>query len=357
MTGQVKPRWRGHEPSAPQGSEPHVEGSSQHVAPRLSDSPSPRPPRAGSTIRSQDLVSVPVLRALLQERSVTRAADVVGLSQPAVSHALARLRRRLGDDLLVRVGREFQLTPLGQSLLDRAENVYDALERLFEQDFDPATSTRRFTLVQSDYSMVLLAQPLTRILRSDAPGVRLSFQQLTSSVGDFQETLRQSDGIIVPPGHIRGHPNARLLTDRWVCVVSRDNPHVGDVLTVDDLARLPWVASYDQTLISASAPLRHMRAQGVEPRVEVSVEGFLAVPSLIQGTDRVAFVHEKLARLFTHLADIRVLPSPLPNEEHLAVLYWDAIATNDPGHRWFRDVLSRAAAAVDAEDTAPALAR
>ncbi len=279
----------------------------------------------------------------------------MGLSQPAVSHALARLRRRLGDDLLVRVGREFQLTPLGQSLLDRAENVYDALERLFEQDFDPATSTRRFTLVQSDYSMVLLAKPLTRILRSEAPGVRLSFQQLTTSAGDFQEILRQSDGIIVPPGHIRGHPNTRLLTDRWVCLVARDNPHVGDVLTIDDLARMPWVASYDQTLISSPAPLRHMRALGVEPQVEVSVEGFLAVPSLIAGTDRIGFIHEKLAQQFTHLSDIRILPSPLPNEEHLVVLYWDASATNDPGHRWFRHALCRAAAAVGSDHTSPAL--
>ena len=309
----------------------------------------------GSSIRSQDLVSVPVLRALLQERSVTRAAEVVGLSQPAVSHALARLRRRLGDDLLVRVGRDFQLTPLGQALLDRAENVYDALERMFERDFDPTTSTRRFTLVQSDYSMVLLAQPLTRILRAEAPGVRLSFQQLTASAGDFQETIRHSDGIIVPPGHVRGYPNARLLADRWVCVVARDNPLVGAALTVDNLARLPWVGSYDQTLISAHGPLRHMRSQGVEPHVEVSVEGFLAVPSLIAGTDRVAFMHERLARRFAHLTEIRILPSPLPSEEHLAVLYWDPNATNDPGHRWFRDVLVRAAAAADAESTAPDL--
>ncbi len=156
--------------------------------------------------------------------------------------------------------------------------------------------------------------------------------------------MRQSDGIIVPPGHIRGHPNTRLLTDRWVCVVARENLHVGGGLTIDDLARLPWVASYDQTLMSTPAPLRHMRALGVEPQVEVSVEGFLAVPSLIAGTDRVTFAHEKLAQQFTHLADIRILPSPLPNEEHLVVRYWDASATNDPGHRWFRDVLTRAAA-------------
>lgn len=91
-----------------------------------------------------------------------------------------------------------------------------------------------------------------------------------------------------------------------------------------------------------------MRAMGVEPRVEVSVEGFLAVPALVAGTDRIGFMHEKLTRRLGDLAGVRVLPSPLPDNEHLVALYWDASATNDPGHRWFRDVLRRAAATVDA---------
>lgn len=153
----------------------------------------------------------------------------------------------------------------------------------------------------------------------------------------------------MPPGYIRGQPSAQLLVDHWVCIVAQDNPHVGDTVTTDDLARLPWVASYDQTVVSSSAPLRHMRALGVEPRVEVSVEGFLAVPSLVAGTDRIAFIHEKLARRLGHLSGVRMLPSPLPDNEHLVALYWDASATNDPGHRWFRNVLRRAAAAVDAD--------
>src|ERR671920_1299934 len=138
-----------------------VDRPSQSAA-RRPDEPSGRQSRTRSNIRSQDLVSVPVLRALLQERSVTRAADIVGLSQPAVSNALARLRRRFGDDLLERVGREYRLTPLG------------------------------------------------------------------------------------------------------------------DRLTETDLARLPWVAPYDQTLVSSSPPVRQARALGIEPYVEVSADGFLA---------------------------------------------------------------------------------
>lgn len=300
----------------------------------------------------QDLLSLPVLRALLQERSVTRAAKAVGLTQPAVSNALGRLRRRFGDDLLVKVGREYRLTPLGQSLLDRVDTAFDAVERLFEKEFDPASSTRIFTLILSDYSVVLLAEPITQTLRAEAPGVRLNLQQLSASSLDFQESLRHSDGLVIPPGYIRDNPSTRLLSDRWVCIVSGNNLRVEDTVTLDDLARLPLVASYDQLALSSSPPVRQLRALGVEPHVEITVESFLAVPFLVAGTDRIAFVQEKLARRFSGLVDVRVLPSPLPNLEHLVSLHWDAIETNDPGHRWFREALGRAAATItDAEQS------
>jgi DNA-binding transcriptional LysR family regulator len=102
--------------------------------------------------------------------------------------------------------------------------------------------------------------------------------------------------------------------------------------------------------IDAAAPARHLRSLGVEPQVEVSVEGFLAVPSLIAGTDRIAFMHERLVQRLPLSVGIRVVPSPLPAIEHVVALHWDASATNDPGHRWFRDVLQRAAAAVGADE-------
>src|SRR5690349_1465811 len=98
-------------------------------------------------------MSLPVLRALLRERNVTRAAATVGLTQSAASQALARLRRRFGDELLVRVGRSYELTPLAQGLLERADEAFTALERVFQDPFDPATSTREFALALSDYSL------------------------------------------------------------------------------------------------------------------------------------------------------------------------------------------------------------
>src|SRR3712207_5873627 len=100
-----------------------AEQPSRSAAAARPDDPAQSPPRARRNLRSQDLVLLPILRALLEERSVTRAADVVGRTQPAVSRALAQLRRRFGDDLLLRVGREYELTPLGRSLLELTQNA------------------------------------------------------------------------------------------------------------------------------------------------------------------------------------------------------------------------------------------
>jgi DNA-binding transcriptional LysR family regulator len=310
------------------------------------DAPGPSIAERRSNIRSQDLVSLPVLRALLRERNVTRAGEVIGLTQSATSNALARLRRRFDDELLVRHGREYQLTPLAQSLLERADHAFDALERIFDKNFDPVTSTREFTVTLSDYVLVVLSSTLVPLVRQEAPGVRLNFRYLSTAVtagwGDVEEQLRQSDGMVLPPEFIRGVPNIKLLRDRWVCMVGSEAP-VGDEVTTEDLAQLPWVAPFGPSLFSSTPPVRQLRAMGIEPRVEVSVDGFQAVPYFVAGTDRIAFVPERLAQRLTSEAGLRLLPSPLPRNEHLMCLYWDPIDTNDPGHRWFRDVLRRAA--------------
>ncbi|MEV7389212.1 LysR family transcriptional regulator [Streptomyces sp. NPDC091215] len=311
-------------------------------------------PQPRTTISSQDLVSLPVLRALLRERNVTRAGEDIGLTQSATSNALARLRRRFGDDLLVRVGREYELTPLAQGLLERADQAFDALERVFEDPFDPATSTREFVLALSDYSLTVLSGPLVPLTRSEAPGVRLGFQHLNRrddrDDADLAELLRSSDGVILPPDYVRGYPSIRLLHDSWVCVVGTEAP-VGDAVTVDHMANLPWVSTFGPSLRTSAPPVRQLRALGMEPRIEISVDSFLAAPSLVAGTNRIAFIPKRLTPHLPDLPGVRVLPSPLTRNEHLLSLFWDPSETNDPGHRWFRETLLRAAA--EAMETPP----
>ena len=199
--------------------------------------------RAAVNLDRLDLNLLVALRALLEERHVTRAGARIGLSQPAMSAALARLRRHFADELLVRKGNRYELTPLGAALRDPAANAYAMLERLFaaRTGFDPATERHEFTLLSSDYGVAVFGTALARAVQRVAPRVPLHFRQVTPEAVDKPESgLGGVDGMLMPHGIVSGLPAVDLYEDEWICLVAADNREVGERLTMDDLARLPW---------------------------------------------------------------------------------------------------------------------
>ena len=136
-------------------------------------------PRPVAHLANLDLNLLVALRELLRERSVTRAAERLGVTQPAASAALSRLRRHFGDELLVRDRGEYTLTALGAQLAEQVGPVCDAAERLFAAtaDFDPATSEREFTLVMADYAIVVMGEALSQVIARAAPRARLHVRQ------------------------------------------------------------------------------------------------------------------------------------------------------------------------------------
>ncbi|BET46630.1 LysR family transcriptional regulator [Streptomyces tendae] len=288
-----------------------------------------------------DLNLVVALRALLEERNVTRAGQRVGLSQPAMSAALSRLRRHFGDDLLARVGGHYELTALGQVLLDRASTAYDLLERLFasQADFDPATESREFKLVASDYAVAVFGTELARVVHQEAPGIRLRFAQTPTTVVDATDSLLSTtDGLLMPHGVISDFPATDLYQDRWVFLVAEDHPSVGDRLTREDLARLPWV-TYQRTYDAPA--VRQLGMLGIEPRVEVSVDSFQIIPLLVSGTRRIALVQARLARLLAPLAAVRAVEPPYEAVPLSEALWWHPVHTHDAAHIWLRETAAR----------------
>ncbi|UQI49393.1 LysR family transcriptional regulator [Streptomyces sp. HU2014] len=293
-----------------------------------------------------DLNLVVALRALLDERNVTRAGERVGLSQPAMSAALSRLRRHFGDELLTRVGNTYVLTPLGVVLRDRSATACDLLDRVFTSQaaFDPAAESREFTFLGSDYGAAVFGAALSRVLHEEAPGIRVTFQQCGPAVVENPATaLSTVDGLVMPHGIIDGFPSVELLQDRWVCVVADDHPDVGDELTLDDLARLPW-AVYKRPYDAPAA--RQLSMIGVSPRVEVSAEYFQLLPYLVEGTRRVAMIQERLARRVAGLAAVRVLPCPFEAVPLREAMWWHPVHTRDAAHIWLRDLVARVGARV-----------
>ncbi|GAA1913200.1 LysR family transcriptional regulator [Streptomyces durmitorensis] len=301
-----------------------------------------------------DLNLVVALRALLEERNVTRAGQRVGLSQPAMSAALSRLRRHFDDDLLARVGGHYELTALGQVLLDRTSTAYDVLERLFssQAEFDPAVESREFKLVASDYAVSVFGAELARVIHEEAPGIRLRFTQTPPTVVDDTATLLSTvDGLLMPHGVISDFPATDLYDDRWVFVVADDHPSVTDRLTRQDLADLPWV-TYQRTYDAPA--VRQLGMLGVEPHVEVSVDSFQLLPLLVAGTRRIAMVQARLARRLAPIAAVRVVEPPYEAVSLREALWWHPVHTHDAAHIWLRETAARVGAALPQPQDGPA---
>lgn len=292
-------------------------------------------------LASLDLNLVVALRALLEERNVTKAGRRIGLSQPAMSAALARLRRHFDDDLLSRTGGRYELTALGLALLDRTATACDLLERVFasQADFDPAHEQHEFTLVASDYAVAVFGAELARTIHAEAPGIRIRFKQApTELIEDTAALLSTVDGLLMPHGIIRGFPAVDLYRDSWVCLVADDNPEVGEQLTLDDLARLPWV-TYQRTYDAPAA--RQIGMLGIEPRVEISVDSFQLMPLMVVGTHRVALIQKRLAERLSGLVPVRVMEPPYDAVPLQEALWWHPAHTHDAAHIWLREVAAR----------------
>ena len=284
------------------------------------------------------------LDALLQEASVTRAAERLQVSQPAVSLALAKLRRHFNDDLLRRAGNRYELTPMALQLRERAAVAMTGVKRVFEAQpvFDPTTEHREFTLLASDYAIAVLGSALRVLTKERAPGVVLRMvQHKTTDVDHAHETVRTVDGLVIPHGFVSGLPYTELYSDGWMCLVSTSNRHVGEELTMEHLAELPWAFTYLAPTAFTPAG-RQLQTLGVEPRVEVVVESFLALPFVLAGTDRIALIQSRLAERMTRGGDVRALRCPFDAVPITEAMWWHPMYERDPAHVWLRALLVEA---------------
>jgi DNA-binding transcriptional LysR family regulator len=284
-----------------------------------------------------DLNLLLFLKVLLEEGNVTRAGRRLALSQPAMSTALARLRRKFDDELLTRSGREYELTPFAIELLPEVQHALRLMGKALhvEEDFDPATSERTFRLAMSDYAIAVVHEPLLTRVSGLAPGVRLRIDHLGPDARSSDRVLLEYDALIAPLGFGFPGDSRPLWRDRMVCVVDRRHPRLRpDGLTLDDLAELPHaVAAFGPGILT---PVDRVFGElGIDRRIEASVAGWLPLPFVVQGTDLVAVVPELLARIHTRAEGPLVQVEPPFGQVLLAEGYWfarDRMA--DPAHQW-----------------------
>ena len=292
-----------------------------------------------------DLGLLVTLDALLQEESVTRAARRVGLSTPAMSHALARIRERLGDPILVRSGRGMLLTPRAEALKSRVHSVVNEARQTLEpvRPFRAVELRQAFVVHVTDYVLTVLGGAFDRILREEAPHVCIRFVQNTA---DDPAMLRDggADLAVGIYGNLPQEMRSRiLLTDRFVCAVRHDHPTVGKRLSLVDFVRLSHIQ-----VAPRGKPGGYLddvlRERGLERTVARAVPYFVTALTLTAETDYVVTVSERMAKALAPRLGLKIFEVPVPLRPYALSLVWHPRFDGDEGHRFLREVLARAAA-------------
>ncbi len=307
-------------------------------------------------MESRDLSLLLALDALLQEANVTRAARRLGLSTPATSHALARIRERLGDPILVRAGRRMVLTPRAERLRPQVRSLVEDARRALspEASFSPRSLQRTFTIFSTDHVLLVLGPVVDRILRTEAPGVSLRF--LPSLVEDWIP-LRDgaADLSVCLLGHFPSEFRTRkLFTDRFACVVREGHPVARRGISLEQYLALDHVVVAPLGLPSQVDAV--LAGRGLARRVRRTVPYFLSGLLMAAESDDVLTVSDRAARALAGTLGLRLLEPPLPLDPYALHLLWHPRLEEDPANRWLREVFLRAAAeaAPDAVPPRPA---
>lgn len=290
-------------------------------------------------LASLDLNLLVALDALLAEASVGRAAMRIGLSQPAASHALRRLREILHDPLLVRVGARMELTPRARELRAPLAQALDQLRGLFiTEHFDPATCRRRFALRISDHLVSLLLPPLMERISAAAPGVRLDVVPWRGPAIMTAELARSVDLVITCVDEdFSGFHRERLFTDTDEVAVRRGHPVGARLQQLEVFLAARHVAVVGS--LSEDPIDTWLREQGVERHIALVVPSYLQALHLAARTDLVAFVPQRLVRgLMRPLSLISVGPPIDPGTFAESMFYPTRLRT-DPASLWLRSLL------------------
>lgn len=301
-----------------------------------------------------DLNLLVAFEALMDERSVTRAASRLSLSQPGMSNTLARLRKLFGDPLLVREGLALVPTPRADALRRPVRDALAIIREALDQrtGFDPATDAATCTVSCSDYSLLMLIGPLVRRLAAAAPGVTI---RVLPRAPDPVRLLRDGAAdLVIEPAEIM--PDAhlasqRLFGDRWLCCVWAGNSAVGDQLTLDAYLRLGHLVYSMGRGQPASIVDQHLERSRLPRRIEFTVESFLLAPFLLEGTELVTVVPERAVPHLRRTADIRVLEPPVALPAITEKLWWHPRQGANPAYAWIRARIAEIAAELVTETT------
>jgi DNA-binding transcriptional LysR family regulator len=288
-------------------------------------------------LRSLDLNLLVVFDALMIERHVSKAAERVALSQPAVSNALSRLRAVVDDPLLVRTSRGMEPTARALELHGPIRAALAEIQHSLSAParFEPREARHHFVIGASDYMEFLVMPPLVKAVQGQAPGVDLTVRSLQLS---SPEVALDNGEMDLAFGYFPSLPKRlrqmHMFTEHLECAVRKNHPMVRSRLTLDQYLRLPhlFVSSRRRSGVVDEALARLGRSR----RVAVSVPHFLVAPYIIVESDVIMTVNSRIARTYARTMPIRVLKPPLELPDFPISMVWHPRSDKDAGHQWLR---------------------
>ncbi|MEO6840479.1 MAG: LysR family transcriptional regulator [Bradyrhizobium sp.] len=290
-------------------------------------------------LASIDLNLLVALDALLLEAHVSRAAMRVGLSQPAMSHALARLRDMLGDPLLVRAGSRMELTPRAQALRGPLAQTLDQVRGLFiSDDFDAASSERHFRLMMPDLAVELLVPSLMEKVGEIAPNLRLDIVPWRGPAIFTAEFARTIDMVVSIGNAFKGFHRQLLYTDRDALAVRRGHAVGAKLSKRDAFLKARHIAvvirGQNEDLIDS-----WLRSKGIERRIALVVPGYIEALHIVARTDLVAFVPGRLIAALAKPLSLAAVAPPLDPGIDEQFMFTPTRAQFDPGSIWLRKLM------------------
>ena len=294
------------------------------------------------SLQTLDLNLLKAFSVLMEERNVSKAAEHLAITQPAMSGVLARLRDSFDDPLFVRVQRGVVPTNRALELAPQVKKVLNEVEQLLQPpQFDPTTAELTVRIACTAYAMRAVIVPFLRLLKIQAPKIKVAVLAINESIVQNQLEQRQIDFSLVTPDFQAPDIHAQNLYDeRYICAVRHDHPIAQQTeLTLEQFCQL------EQALISyhgcsfSGVTDKALQAMGLQRNISLSVQNFIILPELLEQSDLLAVVPE---RLITHLDNLKRFKPPLKIQGFTKTLIWHERTHKDPAYRWIRELIEKA---------------
>lgn len=294
-------------------------------------------------IGSLDLNLLVVFDAILRERSITLAASRIGLSQPAMSNALARLRHTLNDPLFVRTSHGMEPTPYAEQIAGPISRACESIENALRvgSTFDPASSSRTFTFYMTDIGEVVLLPSILRHLQKVAPRISIKVVRVPQRGAQHAMTAGEVDlAIGLFPSLQAGFYEQMLYRDTFVCIARADHPQIRHTLTRRQFTEIPHVLVSSAGTGHEAAVENIIARQRVKRSIALTVPHFLVLPMIVAQTDLIVTIPQRVALAFSGTPGMKILKPPIGFPHIDIKQHWHERFHHDPANKWMRGVVA-----------------